>query len=389
MSLWAGRDLKTLTVGVVAPLSGRLAKLGDPLLFAMDLLRREMRPVLNGGRTYDVRIACRDSRSDAESARRATEELVREERADVIVTLAGTEVLPAVSDTCEALRVPCVSSTFPWQVYYFGRGATPQRPFGWTYHFCWGLDDIATVFSEMWGAAGPGLKVGCLWNDGPQGNWSRDPGRGVLPAAADQGHTLVDPAGYGESAPDFHHHITEFLAEGVEIVTSAATAADLALFRRQAAERGLRPRLITCSRWLAYPVTASGADEPAEADIATLVYWTPRHPYRSSLDGTTAAELAAAYERSTGNQWLQPLGLAYALFEVAAHALSSADDPRDRQSVAAAIGRTRLDTMAGPLDWTAGPVPNVATVRLVGGQWKRGKRHPYELAVVANAQWPE
>ncbi|MFJ9852812.1 hypothetical protein [Streptomyces sp. NPDC101150] len=83
------------------------------------------------------------------------------------------------------------------------------------------------------------------------------------------------------------------------------------------------------------------------------------------------------------------LGLAYALFDVAAHALATADDPEDPQAVAAAIGRTRLETMAGPLDWTAGPVPNVATVRLLGGQWKRGRRHPYELAVVANSRYPD
>lgn len=379
---------KTLTIGVVAPRSGRLAKLGDPLLFAMDLIRQKLPRIHNGGRSYDLRLVSRDSHSDAKGARRATEELIREDRADVIVTLAGTQVLPEVADTCEALGIPCVSSTFPWQVYHFGRGGTWQKPFRWTYHFCWGLDDIAAVFAEMWESQGPRQKVGCLWNDGTQGEWLRDSELGFLPVATARGHVLVDPGGYNEATVDFQDHITSFLAEGVDTITSAATGADLALFRRQAAERGLHPRLITCSRWLTYPVGAVEADDPAQAKVATLVYWTPRHPYRSSLDSMTAAELATAYEQATGNQWLQPLGLAYALFEVAAHALSAADDPEDREAVAAAIGRTRLDTMAGPLDWTAGPVPNVATVRLVGGQWKRGQRHPYELAVVANSQWP-
>jgi branched-chain amino acid transport system substrate-binding protein len=384
-----GKGLKALTIGVVAPRSGRLAKLGDPLLFTMDLIRRKLPRIDNNGRQYDVRLVSRDSRSDAKAARRATEELIREEQADVIVTLAGTQVLPAVTDTCEALGTPCVSSTFPWQAYYFGRGGTPQKPFHWTYHFCWGLDDIAAVFAEMWESRGPRQKVGCLWNSEPQGNWSRDRERGFLPAATARGHVLVDPGGYDETAVDFQDHITAFLAEGVDIITSAATGADLALFRRQAAERGLRPRLITCSRWLTYPVGTVGAGDPAQSKVATLVYWTPRHPYCSSLDSMTAAGLATAYEQATGNQWLQPLGLAYALFEVAAHALSTADDPGDREAVAAAIGRTHLDTMAGPLDWTTGPVPNVATVRLVGGQWKQGQRHPYELAIVANSQWPD
>ncbi|GAA0448267.1 hypothetical protein [Streptomyces olivaceiscleroticus] len=47
---------------------------------------------------------------------------------------------------------------------------------------------------------------------------------------------------------------------GADIVTSAATAEVLALFHRQARERGARPRLITRSRWLAYPRGATLAE---------------------------------------------------------------------------------------------------------------------------------
>ncbi|MFD1831148.1 ABC transporter substrate-binding protein [Streptomyces desertarenae] len=375
-----------LTIGVVVARTGRLVKLGDPLEFVMSRLEPELRRIRNGGRHHEVRVAGRDSRSSADGAREAVRQLVRDEGARIVLTLAGTEVLPAVADTCEEEGVPCVSSTFPWQVYYFGRGAAEERPFRWTYHFCWGLDDIAETFADLWEAAGgPGRTVGCLWNDGPQGDWSRHAERGFAPVARARGHRLLDPAGYREPADGFDTHLEAFGTGGVDIVTSAATGRDLALFRTQAAERGLRPKLITCSRWLAYPPTTTGAGErPAQANVATLVYWTPNHPYRSSLDGTSAAELAEAYEQGTGRQWLQPLGLAHALFEVAAHALATADDPTQPASVAEALGRARLETVAGPLDWTAGPVPNVATVRLAGGQWQPGRRHDWELRTVAS-----
>ncbi|MEU0456944.1 hypothetical protein ABZ322_28965 [Streptomyces sp. NPDC006129] len=121
--------------------------------------------------------------------------------------------------------------------------------------------------------------------------------------------------------------------------------------------------------------------------MATLVYWSPDHPYRSGLDGTTCAELAHAYQQDTGAAWLQPLGLAHALLETAHHALTVADDPTDRASVAQALSGAALDTIAGRLDWTRGPTPNIALLPLVGGQWHPDPHGP-RLAVVSNSAHP-
>jgi branched-chain amino acid transport system substrate-binding protein len=370
-----------LCIGVVVPRTGRLCRLGDPLLFAATLLAPRLRYVVGGDRRHAVRLICRDSRSDPDTARAVVRDLAREHQVRIVVTMAGTKVLPAVADSCELLGVPCVSTTFPWQAFVYGRGGGPFR---WTYHFAWGLDDIADVFADMWERVGGA--VGCLWNDDLQGRLLR--GRGFASRARERGHAVVDPGAYPEPARCFETQIDHLVRCGVEIITSAATVGDLALFHRQAPGRGLAPRLITCSRWLAYP-RLPGTGGLDRARVATLVYWSPRHPFRSSLDGTTTAELAEEYQRRTGNQWLQPLGPAYALLEVAAHALATAADPADHGSIADAIGRTRLHTIAGVLDWTAGPTPNVALVPLVGGQWLPGRRHPNELNIVTNAALPE
>nr|WP_217808821.1 ABC transporter substrate-binding protein [Nocardia donostiensis] len=373
---------EALTIGVVVARTGRLASLGDPVDFAMSYLAPSLEGISIRG--HRIRLVSRDSTSTAEGGRRAVAELVRDEGAVVVLTLAGTQVLPAVADSCEELGVTCISSTFPWQVYYYGRGATDNRPFERTFHFCWGLDDIAEIFADLWEhTCGTSHVVGCLWNGGPQGNWSRDDRRGFAPVARDRGYRLVDPEGYHEPAATLDTHLNAFREADADIVTSAATARDLGLFRAHATEVGWRPRLITCSRWLAYPPCAAGPDgPPAQANVGTLVYWSPAHPYWSSLDGSTAAEYAEAYEQWSGRQWLQPLGLAHALFEVTVHALRTADDPADTASIAAAMKRTNVHTLAGRLDWTSGPVPNIATVPLAGGQWQPGVRHDYELAVI-------
>ncbi|GLZ35410.1 ABC transporter substrate-binding protein [Lentzea sp. NBRC 105346] len=318
-----------MRIGVVLAHTGRLALLGSPLEYV--------------ARTFgEHEMVLRDSHSTAAGARRAASQLILQDKASLILTLGGTDTVPAVAETCERLRTPCLSTVLPWQVWLGDRD--PR----WSFHFCWGLDDIATVFADMWEQVAPACTVGCLWNDGPQGEASR---RWFAPVARERGHHLVDP-GYREdtgAVPDF---------SGVDVITGAPTAEDLARLR-------VKPKLITCSRWLTYPF---GVAKHGLVNVATIVSWTPHHT-------TGGHELAASYEKATNRPWLQPLGLARALFEVASHVMST-----DKAEIAHNLRHTNLETVAGRLDWTNGPAPGVATVALAGGQWRAGP----ELMIVSN-----
>ncbi|MFL6121148.1 ABC transporter substrate-binding protein [Actinophytocola sp.] len=322
-------------IGVVLAATGRLAPLGAPLDFVARAL------------SWPVDVLVRDSASTPEGARGAALSLA-DAGVRVVVTLGGTQTLPAVARACAEREVPCVSTTLPWQVF----AAAVGEP-GWAFHFSWGLDDIAAVFADLWEHLGPATVVGCLWNDGPQGAALR---RWFRPVAEARGHRLVDLPyrEHGGQLPDL---------AGLDVVTSAATASDLAAAVHRA-------RLVTCSRWLTYPfsVARHGLDR-----VATIVYWTPdRGP-----------DLAAAYEDATGSPWLQPLGVAHALFEVACRAVAGSDS---RAGAAEVLTGTRMATLAGVLDWTAGPAPGVARIPLAGGQWRAGDRP--ELVVVDNRRAP-
>ena len=72
-------------------------------------------------------------------------------------------------------------------------------------------------------------------------------------------------------------------------------------------------------------------------NIATDSWWGPYMPYKSSLNGETAQDLANAYQTAPGKQWLQTLGSTYSLFEVAHQALTAAADPHDHDAVAAQL----------------------------------------------------
>jgi branched-chain amino acid transport system substrate-binding protein len=124
--------------------------------------------------------------------------------------------------------------------------------------------------------------------------------------------------------------------------------------------------------------------------MSTEVWWSPNHPFKSSLTGVTAKQLADDFTAKTGKQWTQPIGFVHALFEVAADALKRAGDPDDREAIAGAIKGSNLDTIVGHIQWTGKPFPNVAKTPLVGGQWRKGSGDvKFDLVIVSNKDHPD
>jgi branched-chain amino acid transport system substrate-binding protein len=122
--------------------------------------------------------------------------------------------------------------------------------------------------------------------------------------------------------------------------------------------------------------------------LTTEVWWTPSHPFASSLTKQSAKDLAAAYESSTNKQWTQPIGFAHALFEVAADALKRAKSTKP-DDVIGAVAATQLKTVVGDVKWGGpGPFKNVSKTPLVLGQWNKGGKYKYELTVVNNQAAP-
>ena len=116
--------------------------------------------------------------------------------------------------------------------------------------------------------------------------------------------------------------------------------------------------------------------------LSVEVWWSPKHPFKSSLTGQSSAEMAAAYTKATGRQWSMPLGFKHSLFEVAVAAFVKAGG-KGGKALRDAIKATNLTTIVGPVNFATGPVPNISKTPLVGGQWqKQGKG--FELVIVEN-----
>jgi branched-chain amino acid transport system substrate-binding protein len=71
-------------------------------------------------------------------------------------------------------------------------------------------------------------------------------------------------------------------------------------------------------------------------------------------------------------------------------ALGNASDPKDKAAVAKAMSTLNVTTTVGKVDFTSGPVPNVATSVLINAQWVKATSGPYKLdyLVIENAADP-
>lgn len=376
-----------IKIGYVTPATGALA----PFAEADDFILEGVRSAFGDGLrtrvgTRPVEIVVKDSQSNPDRAGAVAGELIQRDRVDLVVVASTPETVNPVSDQCELNGVPCISSVAPWQAWFIGRGGEPTpggKDFRFTYHFFWGSDDLANVYMDMWGQVDVGKTVGILMPNDSDGNALADKATGFPPAFRKGGFRVTDPGRYENSTNDFSAQISRFRSNDADILTGVPIPPDFTTFWKQAAQQGYRPPVATVAKAVLFPSAVQALGDLGDG-ISTEVWWSPEHPFSSSLTETSAKDLAAEYTRSTDRPWTQPIGFVHALFEVASDVLTKVADPKDRRAVAEQIGKTKLDTVVGTVDWTDGPVKNVARTPLTGGQWRRGG-DGFELVIVSNS----
>lgn len=384
-SLWAADVVK---IGYVSPQTGALAPFGEADKWVIEQMKAAFKDGLSvGGKRHEVQIILKDSQSNPNRAGEVANDLILKDKVTLMLTAGTPETANPVSDACELNEVACISSVVPWQPWFFGRKGDPAKGFNWTYHMFWGLEDVIANFTNGWKSVATNKKVGGLFpNDGDGNAWG-DKELGFPKPLAAQGYTLTDPGRFQNGTQDFSAQIAAFKRDGVEIVTGVVIPPDAKTFLTQARQQGFKPKVITLGKALLFPGAIEALGELGDG-LSTEVWWSPSHPFASSLTKQSAKELAAAYEGGAKKQWTQPIGFAHALFEVAADTLkraksTSAKDVRD------AVAATHMKTIVGDVRWGGqGPFKNVSRTPLVLGQWVKGTKTKYELVIVNNEAFP-
>jgi branched-chain amino acid transport system substrate-binding protein len=387
----AGRAATAIKIGYVSPRTGPLAPFAEADAFILGGVREALKGgIKTAGGTYPVEIVEKDSQSNPNRAADVASELILSDKVNLVVVSSTPETTNPVSDQCEVNEVPCISTVAPWQPWFFTRGGDPKKGFDYTWHFFWGLEDVIGVFTDLWGQLPTNKVVGGLFpNDGDGNAWG-DPQRGFPPVLAEKGYKLIDPGRYQNLTDDFTAQITAFKAGGCEVLTGVVIPPDFTTFWTQARQQGFRPKIASVGKALLFPVAVEALGD-AGNNLSSEIWWSPSHPFKSSLTGASAAQLAQAYTAATKKQWTQPIGFAHALFEVAIDALKRSTDPTAHGSINEAVAATQLDTIVGNVVWSGKPVKNVAKTPLVGGQWRLAAGGPfkYDLVITSNSRAPQ
>lgn len=382
----AGNEIR---VGFVSPVTGPISGFGA----GDDHVFKVLEPVFAkgvdiGGKHYDIKLIRKDSQSSANRATEVASELILDDEVHLMLSSSTADTVLPVTDQCEVNEVPSLSADTPWDAFFFGRGGKPDTGFDWTYHFFWGGAQVVNSYASLWGQIDTNKKVGLMLSNDSDGVAMSNPDIGFAAQLRNNGLEVVDLGLHEPLSDDYSAQIGQLKDAGVDIITGIFLPPDWTTFWVQAAQLGFKPKAATIAKALLFPSSIEALGDTGLGH-STEIWWSPGHPYASSIDGSSSKALADGFSESTGKQWVQPMGFKYALLEVMMDVLKRSGDPTDPGAMMEAIKATNVQTLVGPVNFQGGPVPNVSQTPVVAGQWIKGSKFAYDLEINENKFAPD
>ena len=370
-----------ILLGRPNPSTGPIADFGAASPWADDRVLAEINKdggiyIKEYGKKVPVKIKLVDTESNPTKAGEIASRLIVRDKVDMMVFLHTPDTVNPVSSICERYKMPGISLDAPLEPWLGG------GPYKWCYHAFWSVEkDIVPVYTGMWEQVPTNKKVGILMANDPDGvSWSEV----FKKVGGKMGYSFVDLGRFPYFNKDFSTFINAWKKENVEIILGNTIPPDFITAWRQCHRLGFKPKVATIGKAILFPsaVGALGGDLPL--GLTSEVWWSPHHPFKSSLTGQSAKDLCDAWTKDTKKEWTQPLGYKHAAYEIAADALRRAGSI-DKVALKKAIADTRMDTIVGPIQYNE---EHYSRTPLVGGQWVKGTKFPWELKLVYNKEQP-
>lgn len=378
-----GEQGRPLKVGVCTPTTGAMAvaAIADKWWSGHAAAATADGIVCADKKVRKIEIILRDNQSDSNRASQITSDMIMNDDVDIVLAYGWPDGVTPAADQCEALGTPGLLGYSPWQAV-FARDSTPKEGYKWIWGHLMGAELTVNCFVPMFDTISTNKRVGMLFaNDADAQGWMHPTAAPAVFGAA--GYELVVPTYYNGGTEDFTAQISMYKKQGCEIVCGTNNPPDFINFWKQAYQQGFRPKIVSTGKALNFVEVVEAVGDIGAGLVGEMV-WNPSMPFKDSLTGQTLPELAADFEATQKMQWRYPIGY-YKLFEWAVDVFKRAENPEDKESVVAVIPKTKLDTIAGPIDFTEAVdsknahccVNNVRPwlgcgqwVKSTGGQWK-------------------
>ena len=372
-----------ILIGHPSSMTGPLAGLGEPTPWvnkrAIEAINKEGGIFIKEyGKKLPVKVKIVDMESNPTKAGEVASKLILNDKIDLMLVMYTPDVVNPVSAICERFKMPCVCLGVPIEAWLTG------GPYTWSYMAFWTLEMWTDIYIDMWDqiADKTNKVVGGLFPNDPDGVTMAPLFDRKLTA---KGYKFVDPGRFPYFTPDYSSQIGMFKKEKVDILTGALIAPDWTTAWRQCHRQGFIPKMVTMGKALLFPSALEAMGSDIGHGQTMEVWWSRFHPFKFSVTGESAEDLCAAWEKETGKQWTPSIGFKHAGYELVFDVIKRAQT-LEKEELRKSIADTNLMTIVGPIKYNE---KHYAETPLVGGQWVKGKKWPFELQIVYNGRHPE
>lgn len=373
-----------IKIGYITSLSGPRATFSEPAQYTVNKIKTLFKDGLDiGGKKYPIEILMRDQQSSPMRAGEVGRDLILQDKVDILLADDGDSHF-AAGEIADQKGVPFISTINQWEPFIAARNSTPEKGYPWSFMFTFGATDIARTYVGLWDTLPTNKTIGLLFLDIPPGHAFGSQQNGIPYFLKQKGYNVVDGGFVRFDSDDFSSQVAMFKEANCDIVAGFLLDPHFQTFWGQAVQSGFLPKVVTFAGPFLFPTSLAALGDLGDG-MSGEVWWTPDVPFKSSLTGQTAREVATEWETETGFQWTQPLGYMHALYEVGFAALRHAKDPRDKDGIREGIRQMKLDTVVGPVNFRDSKIKSVAVTEVAMGQWRKtpeDSKFPYELDIV-------
>ncbi len=370
-----------LLVGYINPKTGPLAAFGAPTPWADDQCLEAINKkggvyIDELGKSVPVKWVNVDSQSNPTKAAELAARLVMKDKVDILMPCHTPDTVNPVCAVAERTKTPCIAVDAPFDDWMIG------GPYKWSFLHFWSVKDgIFPVYTGMWGELQTNKVVGGLWPNDPDGTgWAEHFGKN----APKKGYQVIDLGRFPFMQKDFGTQISAFKNKKAEIVTGVLIPPDFTTALRQFVQMGYKPKIITMGKAILFPSAVEALGSGLGPGLTTEVWWSPYHPFKSSLTGASSKALCDQWEAQTKKQWTPPIGFKHSAWEIVYDVMNRAKS-FDKNKIRKALADTNMNSIVGPVKYND---KNHSPTPLVGGQWVKGDKWPFELKIVYNKTAP-